>query len=257
VIKGFRDPKSKIILHIPHSSTKIPFYDGYLVDEKVLKEEQLFLTDWYTNDLYDHPNIISVIAGFSRIFCDVERFSDDSMEIMSKVGMGVIYENRDNGTPLRIIKPAMRTRIIEEFYNPHHQRLYKAVEDQLRQSGQAFILDCHSFPNIPFKRDLNQNLNRPDFNIGTDEFHTSSNLLEVAKQFFIDRNFSVGINTPYSGTIVPMKFYQKNKNVQSLMLEINRRLYLNDNTNRKSGDYPIVKETVQEFISDLVNYPLR
>ena len=102
---------NKIILHIPHSSTKIPSHDGYLVDEKVLEDEQLILTDCYTDDLYDNPDTISVIADFSRIFCDVERFSDDSMEIMSKVGMGVLYENRDNGTSLRKVSSEMRTRI--------------------------------------------------------------------------------------------------------------------------------------------------
>ncbi len=242
---------NKIILHIPHSSIQIPFYDGYLVDEKVLKEERLLLTDWYTDDLFNHPDTNSVVADFSRIFCDVERFSNDSIEIMSKVGMGVLYENRDNGTPLRKVTDEMRTRVLEEFYNPHHQRLNDAIEKQLSQFGKALILDCHSFPNIPFKRDLNQNLDRPDYNIGADEFHTASDLLEVAKQFFIDRNLTFGINTPYSGSIVPMKYYGKNINVQTIMLEINRKLYLNGNTNDKSENYQVVKETVQEFITDL------
>ena len=33
-------------------------------------------------------------------------------------------------------------------------------------------------------------------------------------------------NQPFSGTIVPMKHYHKDQRVQSLMIEINRWLYL-------------------------------
>jgi N-formylglutamate deformylase len=36
----------KIILHIPHSSTIIPFSEGYLVDSIALENEILKLTDW-------------------------------------------------------------------------------------------------------------------------------------------------------------------------------------------------------------------
>jgi len=73
-----------MIRHIPHSSNKISFHEGYLVDEKVLEDERLLLPDWYTDDLFSHPDTNSVVADFSRIYCDAERFSDDSVEIMSK-----------------------------------------------------------------------------------------------------------------------------------------------------------------------------
>ena len=55
-VKSNLDPihsmDKKIILHIPHSSTKISLYDGYLVDSTVLDKEILKLTDWYTDDLF-------------------------------------------------------------------------------------------------------------------------------------------------------------------------------------------------------------
>ena len=125
------------------------------------------------------------------------------------------------------------------------------VEVQLEQFGKTLILDCHSFPDEPFKRDIDQNLNRPDFGIGTDLFHTPKELIEAAEQFFIERKFSVKVDKPHCGTMVPLKYYRKNANVQSIMLEINRKLYLQDNLNQKSENYPKIKETVKGFIHHL------
>jgi len=39
---------SKIILHIPHSSTTIPLKYGYQVNDAFLMAKILKLTDWYT-----------------------------------------------------------------------------------------------------------------------------------------------------------------------------------------------------------------
>ena len=100
--------KQNIILHIPHSATLFPYRDGYAVDEIRLAKEQILLTDWYTDDLFNHKDAILIVAGFSRLFCDVERFSDDSREEMSEKGMGVLYEKLDDGAVLRNVTPELR-----------------------------------------------------------------------------------------------------------------------------------------------------
>lgn len=238
----------KLILHIPHSSLTVPLKDGYLVGDDVLEQEQLILTDWYTDNLFQFEAGIPIIADFSRIFCDVERFSDDSLEIMSKEGMGVLYERRDNGDILREINKPLREKILNDFYFVHHKRLTSEVNKQLKENGRALIIDCHSYPDKPMKRDLIKNPTRPDYNIGTDKFHTSDDLKNKAKQFFDERKLSLGIDTPYAGSIVPTEYYQKEKRVQSIMLEINRKLYLKDGTNLKSEKYQEVKQTVKDFL---------
>ena len=45
----------KSILHIPHSSTNIPLFEGYLKPNERLIEEMNLLTDWFTDELYDLP----------------------------------------------------------------------------------------------------------------------------------------------------------------------------------------------------------
>ena len=238
----------KLILHIPHSSSIIPFFEGFVLSKALLNNEILKLTDWYTDELFMNDNDIVIKASFSQVFCDVERFADDSKEVMFKFGMGVMYETCDNGDQLRIVDASLRKEILNKYYWPHHQMLNDKVNHALENNGNAFIVDCHSFPNIPFDRDLNREPNRPDFNIGTDDFHTPQKCVDMAVSYFSEKGYSVGIDWPYEGSIVPLEHYGKNTDVNTIMLEVNRKLYLNEGTNEKSNSFGKIKEVVKVFI---------
>jgi N-formylglutamate amidohydrolase len=243
----------KLILHIPHSSTIIPIKDGYCVTDEILNQEILKLTDWYTDDLFENETDISIKAPFSRIFCDTERFSDDSQEVMAQFGMGVLYEKTDAGKPLRNVTPELRQQILDNYYWKHHNKLTKSVKLQLQEYGTASIVDCHSFPHKPIIRALDKSSFRPDFNIGTDPFHTPQKWIDASIAFFEEKGYSLGVDKPYEGTIVPMDYYQKDKNVHSIMLEINRALYLDEPSNEKSNQYQKTKQVVQEFLQLIRN----
>lgn len=150
---------------------------------------------------------------------------------------------------MRIVSPELRKKILEEYYWKHHARLSGAVKNQLEQYGKAVIIDCHSYPEIPIERSLDKSGFRPDFNIGTDAFHTTAELINISVYFFKQKGYSLGVDRPYSGSIVPLEHYQKNKNVQSIMLEINRKLYLKEDSNEKSENYETIKQVTQDFIA--------
>lgn len=241
----------RLILHIPHSSDEITLTEGFIVKDDVIEAEILKLTDWHTDDLFYSEEDVMIKAEFSRVFCDVERFTDDNMEEMAKYGMGVLYERADSGEVIRNVMTDFRKRVLEEFYHPHHLKLKRAVEDELSANGRALIVDCHSFPDKPFIRDLNKEPNRPDFCLGTDAFHTPGFLKDTAEDFLKDLGFSVKVNKPYEGTLVPIDFLRRNENVFSIMVEVNRKLYLKDGTNKRNKDYERVKKVVQELLGYL------
>jgi N-formylglutamate deformylase len=245
--------EKKIILHIPHSSTNIPLTEGYLVDSITLEKEILKLTDWYTDDLFFSNKDEMIVAEFSRIFCDPERFTDDSQEVMAQYGMGVLYEKSDNGEEIRTVTPELKEKILKSYYWKHHNIFSEAVNRQLESFDKALIMDCHSYPSQPLKRDLDKNPKRPDFNIGTDAFHTPTELIDISVSFFEKAGYTLGVDWPYKGSIVPLEHFQKNKNVSTIMLEINRALYLNEPTNQKSESYNQIKNTVQEYIQTIKN----
>ena len=85
---------------------------------------------------------------------------------------------------------------------------------------------------------------RSDFCIGTDDFHTSEESVATVEKIFLSYGYSTARNQLFSGTIVPMKHYRKDYRVHSLIIEINRRLYMGD-------DYWVDSERIQKLISML------
>lgn len=240
-----------MILHIPHSSTHIPFRDGFISDFQTIDREILRLTDWYTDVLFDLEDQPKIVTPFSRIFCDVDRFEDDSKEEMTKFGMGVLYERTDSGDHLREVTPQLREKIIEGYYRPHHRLLTQMVAEEVSRIGKSLIIDCHSLPQIPLNSSMFKGDFRPDFNIGTHPFHTPEHLIKISKEYFGDLGYSLGIDEPYSGTIVPMEYYVKDSRVSSIMLEVNRDLYMDEKTGEKIKTFEQVKKTVVGFLSSL------
>jgi len=222
-----------LILHIPHSSLRIPDYSHYLLPSDAVDAEALHLTDLYTDELFAaRPGDAVIQAGFCRVYCDVERFDNDALEPMSKFGMGAAYVRCDDGRELRQLTPAQRDDILRDYYEPHHAELTDAVDAALARVGEARIVDCHSFPDTPLQCSLYQGDEKFDFNIGTDAFHTPKEWIDASVRFFADHCFRLGIDEPYAGSIVPIKHYQKDARVKSIMLEVNRKLYMGNDYTR-------------------------
>lgn len=226
------------IFHIPHSSTVIPAEHraAFLLSDRELDDQVRLITDHFTDELFDIQGIETtrIVFPVSRLVLDPERFIDDAQEQMAQKGMGVIYEKTIDGKPLRN-KPSSEEReaLIKRYYHPHHQRLTEAVDIALSNAGRCLIIDCHSFPEAPLPYEDDQSPNRPDICIGTDDFHTNDDLSSLTAAIFRGAGFSVALNRPFSGTIVPMKHFRRSKAAQSIMIEINRKLYMNETTGQK------------------------
>jgi len=250
---------SKIIFHIPHSSTKIPaeYRNHIQLSDDELKTEMRLMTDWYTDELFSEAvsNLgIAVKFPISRLIVDPERFSDDDHENMSRVGMGVLYTKTSHGQLLRDPKYTngkVRSDILDRYYFPHHNELTSAVCDELDQNNSAMIIDCHSFPDkaLPYEQDKAES--RPDICIGTDSFHTPSSISLNLKQNFESLGYRVKLDSPFSGSLVPGLHYQKNKNVHSVMIEVNRSLYM-DSKAKKTRNFEKVKNDINTAITNIV-----
>ena len=120
----------------------------------------------------------------------------------------------------------------------------EAVEGALLANGHCLIIDGHSFPAWPLPYELQQTAFRPDFCLGTDDFHTPEELAAKVEKILESCGYSTARDQPFSGTIVPMKHYRKDHRVQSLMIEINRWLYL-------AEDYSVDSERIETLVSVL------
>lgn len=258
---------SSIILNIPHSSTLLPREDipspyhepksmaywSWGGKNKKMREiydryvkEIPYMTDWYTDELYINGIGKPLVAPVSRLLCDMERFKDDLKEEMSVVGMGICYTQTHDLKILTNFKFSHKMEMIRKYYDPYHQMLTNYTEEAIAGHKCALLIDCHSFSNSPYECDLNYACDRPDICLGTDPEHTPKELREMLTSYFENLNYSVKENYPFSGTIIP-NGYENNRKLYSIMIEINRALYLKwekDEVKKKEEEFLVLKERI-------------
>jgi N-formylglutamate deformylase len=246
-----------LLLHLPHDSIVIPAEAAadFLLTGEELRHEQLRLTDWHTADLYaaDADRADIVRAEVSRFVVDVERFPDDRDEPCAKVGMGATYVRTCDGRPLRVLNAERRAELMERYYWPHHRRLDEAAAERIARFGRCVILDAHSFPTGPLLTQVDFSA-PPEIGIGTQAGHTSPELLALAEGFFRRHGFVVGVNVPFSGTMVPNRFFGKDPRVQSLMIEVRRDLYMDEGTSERHAGFARIQSVLREIRDELVRF---
>ncbi|HWR22446.1 MAG TPA: N-formylglutamate amidohydrolase [Feifaniaceae bacterium] len=239
-----------VVLHIPHGSVLIPPEDrkGILLNDAELFHELCVKTDAFTGELFlDAEFPVRVVAPVSRLVCDVERFRDDKNEPGAKRGEGAVYIRTYGGKPLRAYNADERERILRAYYDPHHRRLAEAVETALKRYGRCTIVDCHSFHS---KRPIRLKclFKRPDICIGTDSFHTPGSLRDTMLEAARKEGMYARTNTPYSGSITPIAHYRRDGRVKSVMVEVNRRLYMDELTMQKNGGFERMREVCRALL---------
>lgn len=242
-----------VVLHIPHSSRQVPAEERQAIrlNDAELDSELLRMTDAYTDELFP---VTPVEAGrtvfpLSRLVCDVERFPSDVEEPMAGRGMGAIYTRTSMAGVLRGEPDAAdRQKCLDRWYWPHHSLLESLVNDVAERSEVCLIIDCHSFPSVALPYELDQTSERADIWIGTDQFHTPAAVRGAIAAAAQEEGYSVAVDAPFSGALVPLAAYRKDRRIMSVMIEVNRRLYMDENTGSKNQAFGNVCAAVGRLI---------
>lgn len=245
-----------LVIHVPHAATAIPadVRPTLLLADLDLERELLAMTDHYTDELFSLPANLACTVRFpvSRLVVDPERFESDEQEAMAARGMGAVYTRTSDGRPLRAqISPSHREQLLARYYRPHHSALSESVGAALATHGSCLLVDAHSFPSRPLPYEEDRDPDRPDVCIGTDPFHTQSSLRDAACEAFRTAGLGTAVNRPFSGALVPARFYARDQRVASIMIEVNRRLYMDEATGIRLGRFGTVKALVSRVVQDL------
>jgi N-formylglutamate amidohydrolase len=232
-----------VVLHVPHDAQDIPadLRDQFVVDDAALQAELDRMTDHHTLALFagEGAGCRIVRAPVSRLVVDCERFANDAQEAMAARGMGAVYMRQSDGSPLRRdLLPGEREALLQRFYHPHHAALEAEVQAALERHGRCLVLDCHSFPDQPLPyEDAAPGAFRPEICIGTDPFHTDERLRDAFVQACEQQGWSVCVDDPFAGAIVPASTYRRDRRVAAVMVELNRRLYLLEDVTTISNEF--------------------
>jgi len=227
-------------LHIPHSGTIIPekYLNTYYINN--LDYQIKDIADLYTDELFSLiDNVDSEIFPYSRLFIDVERFEDE-LEKMNKIDRGWFYK-KDNKN--KLLRNTSYKKEIYPIFKNYHINLENKILKLLQKYKQLTIIDCHSFSNkkIWFN---NYKGKMPDICIGVNNINKNINLINKIKDIF--KNYKIKINEPYSGSYYPLNI--KNQNLKSIMIEINKKLYMNeDNFKIKHKEFKKIQNLLKKL----------
>lgn len=220
---------SPVVLHAPHGSRFIPaeLADTYELDQAGMTGEKNVMTDHFTDRLVAGTSGCSrIVNGLSRFVVDVERFPDDREEMIA-VGMGAFYTH---GSQRQLVRRNEHTAdpALRNFFDAYSSAFTDLVQCTLDRHGRAVIIDVHSYPTDAQPYELHSDEARPQLDIGADETHTPQTLITKVREAF--RHLDAGINQSFHGTYVPLRFYQAEPLVHSVMLEIRRDTYMDEQT---------------------------
>ena len=247
-----------LIIHTPHAGTILPIKsEGYMnmgwwVRKNAITPLHQQLTDHYTDKLFSSldPSIRQISFPYSRLFCDVERLLDDPLE---KKGLGICYKVErfiSKAPHVWFGAWAMSKEEAMALYHTHHKALAQLIQ-RIGPYGKL-LLDCHSFsehdnvlcPNAHEYKDI-------DICIGynEDESKPSDETIEAVANFFRQRGYRVAFNSPFSNSMVA----QTHVHHYSLMIEVNKHCYINEDTLEVTAGFYKLHAELQELYHLLQN----
>lgn len=226
-------PTSHVILHVPHSSRVIPPHvrAGIVLDDVALERELDHITDAHTAEIAAQAASLAAVRPWqfvnrlSRLVVDPERFPDEREEMLA-VGMGAVYTRTTHRAELRSADHDAAP-LLDNYFHPYAAAMTEAVSERLEAVGRAIVIDVHSYPTERLPYEVHGDDPRPPICLGVDGYHTPAGLLDCAEKAFADFG-GTGINSPFRGTYVPLKYYEADPRVSALMIEIRRDQYMTE-----------------------------
>jgi N-formylglutamate amidohydrolase len=223
---------SPVVLHVPHGSRSITpvARSRILLDDTALATELDHMTDSHTGLMATRAAAGAATApwlfvnSLSRLVVDPERFPDEREE-MRAVGMGAVYTRTSHGGRLRDEDPEHEKALLDAYFAPYAAAVADCVQARLARTGRAVVIDVHSYPSVPLPYEMHGDGPRPAVCLGTDPFHTPRRLLDAAREAFAPVG-TIGLDSPFSGAYVPLRYYRRTPEVTALMVEIRRDTYM-------------------------------
>ena len=243
-----------VIWHIPHDGNEFPeeLLSSVCIPENVFLAYHEKMRDKRVDRLIPEMHgCQSAIVSFkiSRLLCDPERFIG-SEEIMERYGMGYCYEKAYDGTVIKTVSEALKEKTLR-YYTEHHAKLDRLY----RSHPKVLVFDMHSYSDDIVPADfMEQGKETPDVCIGTDPHFISPGLVAVLKSRFEEAGFTTVENYPYRGCLIPNYAMAGRGDCVSVMLEFNKRAYLNGNGQLDEERAAVIRAVMENIICDCLEY---
>jgi N-formylglutamate amidohydrolase len=258
---------TSVVFASPHSGCDYTaaFMDQVDLDATTIRSSE----DAFVNQLYAAaPDfgapLIQAIAP--RAFVDLNRGPDElDSALINDLrrkpqnprvanGLGVIPRVVANGRHIYHgkITLAQAHHRIAHYWRPYHDQLQTLMDESNRAYGQSILIDCHSMPHEALSNMATQNATHPDIVLG-DRFGSTAapQIMDQVEQAFVDAGFRVARNAPFAGAYIVQRYGQPQKAQHAIQVEIDRRIYMNEQTLTPNTDFAHIKAVMDGVIAQI------
>jgi N-formylglutamate amidohydrolase len=259
-----------VVFDSPHSGAHYPDDFAYCCPLKLLRQAE----DAHVDALFAAAPLSGatlIAALFPRSYIDVNRAIDDiDLQLLDqtwpgpisasdrvRVGMGLVRRVCRPGLPMydRPLSVAEIQGRIDRYYQPYHRAVADAVESAFARFGAVWHVNCHSMPSTGGARFVSNAWERADFVLGDRDGATCAAGFRRMVQNTLQRlGYNVRINDPYKGVELVKRFGRPQEGRHSLQIEINRRLYMNEETLERTAGFARLKRDIDHLIAAIAAY---
>ncbi|MCY4396269.1 MAG: N-formylglutamate amidohydrolase [Rhodospirillaceae bacterium] len=264
-----------VIFASPHSGADYPaeFVAASRLDPLALRKSE----DSFVDELFAAAPAMGaplLRARFPRAFLDANRepfeldprmFADPLPAYVNTrsprvaAGLGTIARVVSSGADIYCRKLRFDEALhrVNACYRPYHTALAGLIESTLAQFGVCLLIDCHSMPSVGGPADADSGRRRVDIVLG--DCHGTScdrQLTELARRTLARRGYVVRRNVPYAGAYTTRHYGAPQRGVHALQIEINRALYMDEASFRKTAGFGGLAANLAALIEEFTRSPM-
>jgi N-formylglutamate deformylase len=261
-----RGPAIALVCDSPHSGTQYPQDFGYHVDLADLRrcEDTLVETLWAAV-----PEVGGTLihAQFPRSYIDANRTCADIdltmlsdpwpgavevSEACTRLGNGLVFRKTTTMADIydRQLTAAEVQRRIDTCWLPYRRAVADSLDQAMAQAGRAWHLNLHSMPSNAYER-LGRVSATPLADVVLGDLRgrsCSASFADCVAAAFRAQGYRVAMNDPYAGQDLVRQHGQPAARCESLQIEINRGLYLDETTRQPGANFARVRADVSAVL---------
>lgn len=260
-----------LVCDSPHSGSQYPADFHVNLPFKLLQTAE----DAWVHELWQAiPDVGGTLlrANFPRTYIDLNRELDDidpatlaepwpgelQPSDKSAAGCGLIWTSvRGHALYEHKLWVAQVQQRIDQYYLPYYRALQHRAQQLVDQFGVVWHLNVHSMPSDTLEQmQAASNATLADVILGDlDSTSCDPTYIGIVEDFFVARGYRVARNKPFKGMALLKHFGHPEKHRHSLQIELNRALYMDEQTGQKNVHFSRVQRDladVSKVIADFV-----
>lgn len=263
-------PAIPLVLDSPHSGTQYPEDFRHAAPLALVRKAE----DSHIDDIFGAAPELGatlIAAHFPRAYLDPNRSLADidpnlldepwpeplSPGEKTRSGIGLIWRIAAPGVPMydRKLSVAETRSRIERYWRPYHAEIEAAIEAAYSAHGAVWHINCHSMKSVGDERGKEKGRRRADFVLGDRDGTTCDRgFTDFVAERLRAKGYGVAVNDPYKGVELVRLHGRPNERRHSLQIEINRGLYMDEDTWERSANYGRLRFDVSELLRDVADW---